>query len=95
MTEVEESYEHIRKLFSSGFGRPLPKHELTDKLIRNMYHEEEASIIYSSFKEIREYLNVDQISEKTGIEDKEKLKEILDHMVYKGTLMRGRESTYY
>ncbi|MFX0030306.1 MAG: 4Fe-4S binding protein [Candidatus Hermodarchaeota archaeon] len=95
MTEVKESYEHIRKLFSTGFATPLPKHELTFKLIQNMYPEEEAEIILSSFKDIREYLTVDQISEKSGIKDKEKLKGTLDHMVYKGTLMRGKESTYY
>ena len=70
MAEVEESYEHIRKLFSAGFSTPLPKHELTYKLIRNMYHDEEALMIFSSFKEIREYLTVDQISERSGIKDK-------------------------
>ncbi len=93
--EVKESYENIRKLLSSGYSRRLPKHELTDKLIQNLYHEEEVAIISSSFKEIKEYLTVDQISERSGVEDKEKLKKMLDHMVYKGTLMRGRNSTYY
>ena len=95
MTQVEESYEHIRKLFSSGLSTRLPKHELTYKLIQNMYHEEEASVILSSFKEIREYLTVDQISEKSGVKNKEELKKMLDHMVFKGSLMRGRDSTYY
>ncbi|MHA2128273.1 MAG: 4Fe-4S binding protein, partial [Candidatus Kariarchaeaceae archaeon] len=57
--------------------------------------EEEASIVSSSFKEIREYLNIDQISERSGVKDKVKLREIIDHMIYKGTLMRGRNSTYY
>ncbi len=95
MTQVEESYENIRVLLSAGYSTPLPKHELTDKLIQNLYHEEEASIISSSFKEIREYLNIDQISEKSGVQDKEKLRIMLDHMVYKGTLLRGRDSTYY
>jgi len=95
MTQVEESYEHIRKLLSAGFSTPLPKHELTDKLMRNLYYEEEASVIASSFKDIREYLNVDQISENSGVKDKEKLKKMLDRMLYKGTLLRGRESTYY
>jgi hypothetical protein len=41
MTQVEESYDHIRKLLSAGDSTPLPKHELTEKLIRNLYHEEE------------------------------------------------------
>jgi len=95
MTQVEESYENVRVLLSAGNSTPLPKHELTDKLIRNLYHEEEASIISSSFKEIKEYLNIDQISEKSGVQDKEKLRKMLDHMVYKGTLLRGRDSTYY
>jgi Pyruvate/2-oxoacid:ferredoxin oxidoreductase delta subunit len=95
MAEVEKSYEYVRKLFSSGDGMPLPKHELTTKLIQNLYHEEEASIIYRSFKEIKEYLSVDQISKRSGLENKEKLKELLDHMVYKGTLLPGKNSTYY
>ncbi len=95
MTQIVESYENIRVLLSAGYSTPLPKHELTDKLIQNLYHEEEASIISSSFKEIREYLNIDQISEKSGVIDKEKLRKMLDHMVYKGTLLRGRNSTYY
>ncbi|HEA70567.1 hypothetical protein LCGC14_0515370 [marine sediment metagenome] len=93
--ELEESHERIRQLFSAGRSTPLPKHELTEKLINSMYNEEEASVVSSSFKEIKEYLNVDQISERSGVEDKEKLKKILDHMVFKGTLMRGRDSTYY
>ena len=76
MTQVEESYEHIRKLFSSGFATRLPKHELTYNLIKNMYHDEEALMIFSSFKEINEFLTVDQINEKSGIKDKKKLKEM-------------------
>jgi Pyruvate/2-oxoacid:ferredoxin oxidoreductase delta subunit len=95
MTQVEESYDKVRVLLSAGYSTPLPKHELTDKLLRNLYHEEEASIISSCFKDIREYLNIDQISEKSGVKEKEKLRKMLDHMVYKGTLLRGRDSTYY
>jgi len=82
-------------LLSAGESTPLPKHEFTDKLTRSLYTEEEASIVSSSFKEIKEYLNINEISERSGVEDKEKLKKMLDHMVYKGTLLRGRESTYY
>ena len=95
MTQVEENKESIRKLLSAGRSMPLPKHELTDVLIRNLYPEEEASVVSSSFKEIKEYLTVDQISEKSGVENREKLKKMLDHMVYKGTLLKGRDSTYY
>ena len=97
MTEVEleENHENIRRLFSAGKSTPLPKHELTEKLISSMYSEEEASIVSLSFKEIKEYLTVEEISERSGVEDKEKLKKMLNRMVYKGTLMRGRNSTYY
>ena len=95
MTEVEESYEKIRQFFSAGRSTPLPKHELTYKLIRNLYHDEEAALVASSFKEINEYLNVDQISERSGVKDKVKLKEMLENMVYKGTLMKEKKSTYY
>lgn len=94
MTEVEENYEKIRKFFSSGSGTPLPKHEQTDKLLHNMYHEEEAELIAKTFDDINEFLTLDQISEKSGIQDKNKLKQMLDHMVYKGNLMR-RKNTYY
>ena len=50
MTQIVESYENIRILLSAGYSRPLPKHELTDKSIQNLYHEEEAVIFSSSFK---------------------------------------------
>jgi Pyruvate/2-oxoacid:ferredoxin oxidoreductase delta subunit len=95
MTETEENFEKIRLLLSKGNSTPLPKHELTNKLLRNLYRDEEASIISTSFDKIRENFTVDQISEKSGVSEKEELKKLLDHMVYKGTLLRGADSTYY
>lgn len=95
MIELEEKYENIRLLLSAGDTTPLPKVELTDRLIRNLYTEEEASIISSSFKDIRKNLTVDQVSEKSGIKNKDKLREILEGMYNKGTLFKGEESTYY
>ncbi len=94
MAEAEENHEKIRVLFSMA-GTPLPKHELTNKLIGSIYNEEEARIVSKSFSKIREYLTVDQISEKSGVKDKERLKKLLDRMVYIGSLMKGKESTYY
>ena len=95
MTESEKNHEKIRELFSMGYSTPLPEHKLTYQLISNMYNSEEASIVASSFDKIREYLTVEQISEKSGVKDKERLKKLLDHMVHIGTLMKGRDSTYY
>ena len=93
MTEVAENHEKIRVLFSMA-GTPLPKHELTETLISSIYNDEEASIVSTSFSKIREYLTVDQISEKSGVKDKDRLKKMLDHMVYIGSLMQ-KDSTYY
>jgi hypothetical protein len=89
MAETEENYEKIRVLFNMA-GTPLPKHELTNKLISNIYHNEEEAAIAASFSKIREYLTVDQISEKSGVKDKERLKKLLDRMVHIGSLMTGR-----
>jgi hypothetical protein len=95
MTETEENREKIRVLFNTGVNTKLPKHELTNKLISSLYSEEEASIISKSFNEIREYLTIDQISERSGVNDKEKLQSMLDHMVYIETLMKKEDGTYY
>jgi len=95
MTEVEENYEKIRVLFNTGVNTKLPKHELTDKLISSLYSEEEALIVSKSFNNVREYLTIDQISERSGVTDKEKLQTILDHMVYIETLMKKEDGTYF
>lgn len=95
MTEIDVLYDNLRLLLSAGDSLPLPKHELTEKLLRNLYSEEEASIISASFDDIREEQNTDQISEKYCIKDKNILKQMLDQMVYKGTLFSKKESTYY
>lgn len=95
MTEADVIYDKVRLLLSAGDSVPLPKHELTDKLLRNLYSEEEASIISSSFDDIGEDQNIDQISEKSRIKDKNTLTKMLDQMVYKGTLFSKKESTYY
>ena len=47
MANTEETYEKLRQLLSPnvpGFA-PLPKHPLTDKLLRNMYSENEAEFL--------------------------------------------------
>ena len=43
-------YDNLRVLLSAGDSFPLPKHKLTDQLLRSLYSEEEASIISTSFE---------------------------------------------
>ncbi len=84
MTNMAETYEQLRILLSpKGFAQ-LPKHELTDKLLTNLYSEEEAKLITACFKGFRETASFETIQEKTGIPE-DKLADMLlfyERMVY-------------
>lgn len=89
-------YENLRRLLgSSGNAIGLPKHEVTRKLLTNMFLEEEAKILISSFDKCGELINIRTISKKSGV-PKEELTEILDDMYHKGKLMKlGPYTCYY
>ena len=53
-----ELYEKLRRLLRGG----LPKHDVTDRLVSNMYPEEEARILVSSFKRTGKPIRIGEIS---------------------------------
>ena len=65
MTETVETYDKLRVLLSPKGFAPLPKHELTDKLLTNLYSEEEARLITTCFKEFRQKKSFEEIMELT------------------------------
>ena len=81
-------YEQLRILLSEGDNViGLPKHEVVDKLLQNMYTEEEAKILTSSFEKVSTPTNLRTISKLSGV-PKEELKPILNDMHYKGKLFK-------
>ncbi|MFX1257749.1 MAG: hypothetical protein ACFFAN_07820, partial [Promethearchaeota archaeon] len=78
-----ELCEKLRVLLRGG----LPKHDITYKLISNMYTEEEAKLLVSSFKRAGKPINIREIVKLSGI-PREKLKEILNNMYNKGKLIK-------
>jgi Pyruvate/2-oxoacid:ferredoxin oxidoreductase delta subunit len=81
-------YEQLRILLSTGENViALPKHVVIEKLLSNMYTEEEAKILTSSFEKVGTPTNLRTISKLSGI-PKEELKAILEDMNYKGKLFK-------
>lgn len=81
-------YEKLRKLLCSGGNAlGLPKHEQTVKLLSNMFLENEAQILTTSFEKCGQPLSLRQIASSTGL-SKEVLKPILEDMNYKGKIMK-------
>ena len=78
-----ELYEKLRRLLKGG----LPKHDVTYKLISNMYTEEEAKILVSSFKKAGKPMNIREIAKLSGV-PRDKLKEILNNMYNRGKLTK-------
>jgi hypothetical protein len=94
MTKMAETYEQLRILLSpKGFAQ-LPKHDLTDKLLTNLYSEEEAKLIAACFKGFRETASFETIKEKTGIPE-DKLADMLLQMLIRGKIRREGDSDYY
>ncbi len=84
----EELYEKLRILLSTG-GNALgfPKHEIITRLLSNMYMEEEARLLISSFEKSGQTLNARKIAKLSGILKEDVIK-ILGDMHYKGKIMK-------
>ena len=81
-------YEGLRRLLSTGDNViGLPKHEITMKLLENMYTEKEARILTSAFNKPGSPMNIKNIA-KMGNIPIDELKEILEDMYYKGKLLK-------
>jgi len=88
-TEIdkEQLYEDLRVFLSPENSLKLPKSETTSRLLTNMYTPAEAFIIVKGFKKPLGPTLGWRIRRKTKI-PKQKLKEILEDMIYKGKLIK-------
>jgi hypothetical protein len=94
MTPTEETYDKLRiQLSPQGFAQ-LPQHELTAKLLTNLYTEEEADLLVKCFPNFRETVSLETVVEQTGL-PKEQLNDLLSDMAYKGKLTRAGESEFF
>ena len=94
MTPMAETYERLRILLSPKGFAYLPEHELTDKLLTNLYSEAEATLIIACFKEFREKVSFEKIKDLTDIPEKE-ASEMLTDMLELGKIRRDGEADYY
>ena len=86
MLRTEENYEQVRGVLSPFLGVPLPKNELTNKLLRSIFSEEEAFIIAAGIQRGLMPVTERGIRKRTKIEG-ERLKAILKDMAYKGKVI--------
>ena len=87
MTEVEDVYDKLRVLLSHRHFTPLPKNELVDKLLKNIYSEEEAFIVANGFKRSFWPVTLRRIRKRTKMKRKE-LKKKIKEMRDKGKLVK-------
>lgn len=84
MEEVDY-YEVVRNKLRIG---PLgaPKHKKVTEFLKLIWNEEEAELL-SHFEGIRKFLTPKKLAQKAGM-DKEKVKEILNRLAEKGTILK-------
>ena len=87
MISSEENYEQIRGILSPFLGVPLPKTELTDKLLHNIFTEEEAFIVAVGIQKALMPVTERRVSKRTKIPRK-RIRKILVDMNYKGKLSK-------
>ena len=66
MIELEPTYEKLRWIMSGSLGAELPKNELTDKLLRALFTDEEAEIVSKGFKRAVKPTTLRKIRKRTG-----------------------------
>jgi len=86
MMHSEENYEKVRGILSPFIGVPLPKNEITSKLLHNIFKEEEAFIVAKGIQKGLIPVTERGIRKRTKME-KAKLKDILKDMAYKGKVI--------
>ena len=87
MNQIDDTYEKLRLILSPSMGVPLEKGELTDKIIRNIYTEQEAFVVSNGIKKALRPVSLRKIRKHTKI-PKEELKETLKNMNYKGNIIK-------
>lgn len=94
MISKEETFEKLRVLLSPQGFVQLPQHELSTKLLTNLYTEAEANLLVTCFPKFREVVSINKIGELTGIPE-DQLSEMLSDMAYKGKITREGKDAYY
>lgn len=85
--EPEDIYNKLRELVSPELSLELPKHEITNKLLTNMFPEEEAFLAANGFRKAIRPTTAWRIRRRTNL-SKEKVERILEDMVYTGKLIQ-------
>jgi len=98
--EREEVYDKLRILLGKGrneieTGRAsiLPKHPVTDKLLTNLYSEQEARLMIACFDKCGEAQPAAELAEKAGVSESE-LMAAFDDMTKKGKLLKISDNRY-
>ena len=89
-----DTYERLRLLLSPEGFATLPRHELTDKLLTNLYSEAEAELVTTCFEKFREKTSFEKICELTGQPEAE-VSDMLQHMLETGKIRREGDTDYY
>ncbi len=87
MQEREIHYEKLRKLLSPKVGVELPKNELVDKLLTNLFTEQEAFIVAEGVRKGLRPVSIRRIRKRIQLPKKE-LKEKLKDMNYRGKIIK-------
>lgn len=87
ITDKTKIYERIREIVSPSFSLELPEHEVTEKLLKNMFPDEEGFLIANAFKKAIRPITARRIRKRTGF-PKEKVQALLEDMVYTGKLIK-------
>ncbi|TFF99002.1 MAG: 4Fe-4S dicluster domain-containing protein [Promethearchaeota archaeon] len=89
LTKHEDIYNKIRELVSPELSLELPEHEVTNKLLTNMFPEKEAFLVANGFRKAIRPTTARRVRKRTGL-TKNQVKTILEEMVYTGKLIKYR-----
>jgi formate hydrogenlyase subunit 6/NADH:ubiquinone oxidoreductase subunit I len=87
INEPKEIYSKLREFLSPRISLELPEHEVTKKLLRNMFPEKEAYLVVNGFKKTIRPTTARRIRKRTDL-SKEEVQKILEDMVYSGKLIK-------
>ncbi len=87
MQVTNDTYEKLRILLSPSVAVPLPKNAIVEKLLTNMFTEQEALVVTDGMRKAMRLVLVRTIRKRTHL-PREDLKKILENMHYTGKLLK-------
>ncbi|TXT67400.1 MAG: 4Fe-4S ferredoxin iron-sulfur binding domain-containing protein [Promethearchaeota archaeon] len=87
ISEKGEIYTKLRELVSPKISLELPEHEVTNKLLINMFPQDEAFLVINGFKKTIRPTSARKIRKRTQL-SKTLVKSLLNKMVYAGKLIK-------